>query len=185
MVRYALKTAYRDGTRPVLFEPLDVMAKLAALVPRPRTNLTRFHGVLARGGFPPNSRYRERMTPVTGGKVKKSTADAEADGLEEPDLTVGKRKGLCWAKRLKRVFNIEVSHCSACGGSMKIIVGLPNHSIEDPLVIGKILSHLKARCRSQESVNRRPWSMRRHRQGLGSPLKSHGWSMGTAQGRGG
>jgi hypothetical protein len=46
-VRYALKAAYRDGTTHVVSEPLDFMAKLAALVPRPRTNLTRFHGVLA------------------------------------------------------------------------------------------------------------------------------------------
>ena len=42
---FRLKTAYRDGTTHVVFErgglpPLDFMAKLAALVPRPRTNLT-------------------------------------------------------------------------------------------------------------------------------------------------
>jgi hypothetical protein len=46
-VRYALKAAYRDGTTHVVSEPLDFMAKLTALVPRPRTNLTRLHGVLA------------------------------------------------------------------------------------------------------------------------------------------
>ena len=81
MVSYALKTAYRDdGTTHVLFErgglpPLDFMAKLAALVPRPRTNLTRFHGVLA-----PNSRYRESVTPLGARQVKPATADVEADG---------------------------------------------------------------------------------------------------------
>jgi hypothetical protein len=46
MVRYHLKTPYRDGTTHVIFEPLDFIAKLAAMVPRPRVNLTRFHGVL-------------------------------------------------------------------------------------------------------------------------------------------
>ena len=40
MVSDALKTAYRDGTTHVVFEALDFMAKLAALVPKPRTNLT-------------------------------------------------------------------------------------------------------------------------------------------------
>ncbi len=40
-VRYRLKTPYRDGTTHVIFEPLDFIAKLAALVPRPRVNLTR------------------------------------------------------------------------------------------------------------------------------------------------
>jgi hypothetical protein len=31
----------------VIFEPLDFIARLAALVPKPRVNLTRFHGVFA------------------------------------------------------------------------------------------------------------------------------------------
>ena len=129
------------------------MAKLAALVPKPRTNLTRFHGVLA-----PNSRYRESVTPLCAGKVEPATADVEAEGPDEPDLRAGRGKGLCCtegrrAKRLKRVFNgaafmpsgagIDVSVCSACGAPMKIIVGMPNHSIEDRTVIGKLLSHLE------------------------------------------
>lgn len=44
-VRYRLKTPYRDGTTHVIFEPLDFIARLAALVPKPRVNLTRFRGV--------------------------------------------------------------------------------------------------------------------------------------------
>ena len=47
-VRYELKTPYRDGTTHVIFEPLDFIAKLAALVPPPRTNLTRLCGDLHR-----------------------------------------------------------------------------------------------------------------------------------------
>ena len=35
-VRYQLKTPYRDGTTHVIFEPLDSIARLAALVPKPR-----------------------------------------------------------------------------------------------------------------------------------------------------
>ena len=46
-VRYELKNPYRNGTTHVIFEPLDFIAKLAALVPKPRVNLTRFHGVFA------------------------------------------------------------------------------------------------------------------------------------------
>jgi hypothetical protein len=54
-VRYPLKTPYRDGTTVdrrshAIFEPLDFIARLAALVPKPRLNLTRFHGVFVRGG---------------------------------------------------------------------------------------------------------------------------------------
>ena len=46
-VRYQLKTPYHDGTTHVIFEPLDFIARLSALVPKPRVNLTRFHGVFA------------------------------------------------------------------------------------------------------------------------------------------
>ena len=46
-VRYRLKTPNRDGTTDVVFEPLDFIARLAALVPTPRVNLTRYHGVNA------------------------------------------------------------------------------------------------------------------------------------------
>lgn len=39
--------------------PLDFIARLAALVPRPRVNLTRLHGV-----FAPNSWHRALVTPA-------------------------------------------------------------------------------------------------------------------------
>ena len=60
-VRYALKSAYRDGTTHVIFEPLDFLARLAALVPKPRVNLTRFHGV-----FAPHHRLRSQIVPGRG-----------------------------------------------------------------------------------------------------------------------
>ena len=40
-VLYTLKTPYRDGTTQVAFEPVTFIARLAALVPKPRVNLTR------------------------------------------------------------------------------------------------------------------------------------------------
>jgi hypothetical protein len=46
-VRFELKSAYRDGTTHIVLDPLDLMARLAALVPPPRMHLTRFHGVFA------------------------------------------------------------------------------------------------------------------------------------------
>ena len=48
-VVYELKTPYRDDTTHMVFEPMDFMVKfaggLAALVPRPRANLVRYHGI--------------------------------------------------------------------------------------------------------------------------------------------
>ena len=51
-------------------QPLDFIARLAALVPTPRVNLTRYHGV-----FAPNSRLREQVTPARRGRRNAATAD--------------------------------------------------------------------------------------------------------------
>lgn len=72
-------------------------------------------------------------------------------GYKSISYLMSKRGGMCWAQRLKRVFDIDVSICSDCGGPMKIIA-----CIEGPFVIGKILYHLENRCRSHRSVNDRP-----------------------------
>ena len=57
-----LKTPYRDGTTHVVFEPLDFIAHLAALVPRPRAYLT-----IPRL-FAPHSRWRasDQASFITG-----------------------------------------------------------------------------------------------------------------------
>jgi hypothetical protein len=47
----------------IIFDPLDFIAKLASLVPKPKVNLTRFHGV-----FAPNSKHRIAVTPARRGK---------------------------------------------------------------------------------------------------------------------
>jgi hypothetical protein len=74
-VRYELKTPYRDGTTHVILEPMDFIARLVALVPKPRVNLIRYQGVLG-----PNSSHRARVTPAKRGKGNKgSTADASED----------------------------------------------------------------------------------------------------------
>jgi hypothetical protein len=59
----ALKMPYDDGTSHVVLRPMEFMGRLAALVPKPRVNLTRFHGVFSRGGLPPRSRLRAHVVP--------------------------------------------------------------------------------------------------------------------------
>jgi len=44
---YKLKTPYSNGTTHVVFTSLEFIARLAALMPPPKLNLTRFHGVFA------------------------------------------------------------------------------------------------------------------------------------------
>ncbi len=41
-VIYQLKHAFRDGTTHLVMDPLAFIARLAALVPRPRANLIRY-----------------------------------------------------------------------------------------------------------------------------------------------
>ena len=53
---------------------------------------------------------------------------------------------MTWAQRLKRVFRIDIETCRECGGSVKVIA-----CIEDPVVITKILSHLKEKGASAET----------------------------------
>ena len=131
-VRYELKTPYRDGTTHVIFDPLDFIARLAALVPKPRVNLTRFHGV-----FAPNSAHRSQVTPAKRGKGNTPKAPAE----EQRKTPAERHAAMTWAQRLKRVFNIDIQTCSACGGAVKVIA-----CIQDPAVIDKILTHLQQKA---------------------------------------
>ncbi len=92
-MRYELKTLYREGITYVILEPLDFIAMLAAPVPRPRVNLTRFHGVLA-----PNSKYRALVIPAKRSKGNKRQENGKTD-----DCTHAKRNtAMTWAQRLKR-----------------------------------------------------------------------------------
>jgi hypothetical protein len=42
-VRYRFEDPYRDGTTHIVLDPLDFIARLAALAPPPRVHLTRTH----------------------------------------------------------------------------------------------------------------------------------------------
>ena len=93
-VRYQLKTPWRNGTTHVEFEPIEFIAKLAALVPPPRAHLTRFHGV-----FAPNANLRAQLTP--SGRGKRLPSNATQDTPPEPadprtpDDPAGPRSARC------------------------------------------------------------------------------------------
>jgi hypothetical protein len=129
-VRYQLKTPYCDGTTHIVLDPLDFMARLAALVPPPRMHLTRFHGV-----FAPHSKLRAAVRLARRGMgAPKQPRAPVADPAKPPPRHVA----MNWAQRLKRVFGIEIEGCARCGGKLKILA-----SIEEPQVIAKILWHLQ------------------------------------------
>ena len=107
------------------------MARLAALVPRPRLNLTRFHGV-----FAPHCKHRARIVPHRPrGKVDNDQPTAP----------------MSWMRRLKRVFAIDIETCPDCGGKLRVIA-----SIEDPPLIRHILAHVQRREALLKRVARAP-----------------------------
>jgi hypothetical protein len=114
--------------------PLEFMQRLAALVPRPRLHLIRFHGVLA-----PNAKLRAQVVPQEIERPTQATAPVECEAI----CTHHRPVRLSWAKLLKRVFEIDMEHCPNCGRELKIIAAI----LEAP-VIERILMHLGLQARA-------------------------------------
>jgi len=75
-----MKRPLPDGTTHLLFTGLTLLRRLASLVPPPRANLTRFHGV-----FAPGAKVRPFQLPQAGaepGLTEESPAFALR--VEEP-----------------------------------------------------------------------------------------------------
>jgi len=90
--------------------------------------------------FAPNSKHRALVTPAKrdkGSKLQVSDTESRTPGERHAAMT--------WAQRLKRVFNIDITTCEACGGAVKVIA-----SIEDPVVIKQILACLERNAESNE-----------------------------------
>jgi hypothetical protein len=131
-VELKLKSPWRDGTTHLVMSPLEFMQRLAALVPRPRLHLIRYHGVLA-----PNARLRPLVVPQKP-EVQERAAEVAVAGGCDVQTVQSRPHRVSWARLLKRVFDIDVERCPNCGaGELKIIAAI----LERP-VIEKILSHL-------------------------------------------
>ncbi len=131
-VELKLKSPWRDGTTHLVMSPLEFMQRLAALVPRPRLRLIRFHGVVA-----PNAKLRPLVVPQ-GPEVEKQATDVAVASECEAQTVQARAHRISWAQLLKRVFDIDMQHCPNCGaGELKIIAAI----LERP-VIEKILTHL-------------------------------------------
>ena len=114
-VAFSLKSVWSDGTYQIVLSPAELVEKLAALVPPPRSNLVRYHGVLAA-----NAADRSQIVPGPKGEVE-ALAAPTSDGEPTP---AQRRHRLTWAVLLARVFQFEVTECPACGGRMKIVAAV-------------------------------------------------------------
>lgn len=138
-----LKRPLADGRLQLELEPVELLRRLATLVPPPRAHVTRFHGV-----FGPASKWRSEVVPVppaagphehhgpasTGAappEQSQSMAPAEAPKPRQRDAKIP------WAELLQRVFREDVLVCP-CGGRRRVLA-----FITDRAVVKAMLEHLR------------------------------------------
>ncbi len=107
LLEYRLKRAWSNGLSSIIMSPTELIEKLVPLIPRPRKNLMRYHGVLA-----PNASLRSLIVP--GGGVGE-----KLDNQPSND---------CWAALMRRVFELDVLECPKCGGRMEMIAVITEQS---------------------------------------------------------
>jgi hypothetical protein len=143
-----LKTAWADGTSHLVFDPLDLLARLAALVPRPRVNLIFYHGLLA-----PHARLRAAVVsygaaPAVESPPAATVAPAPDAPCASGSTSLAPRRGWTWAQLMQRAFDVDVLACRACGGRLRLIA-----TILDPATIRAIL---RSKGLATETVDRAP-----------------------------
>ena len=91
---FRLKTPWSDGTTHRLLSPLELIEKLAALIPPRRLNLVRYHGILA-----PNAHERSQTVPAPPSPtVSLAPGDSPAAPLRPPSTPLG---GVYWRASLR------------------------------------------------------------------------------------
>jgi len=119
---YTFTRPWSDGTTGITLSPLELIEKLAALVPLPRQHQVHYGGCLA-----PHSHVRAALIPT----LRQQGADEPAGSTAAPNWS--------WARLLTRVFAIDMERCPVCQqGRLRIIAAITERS-----VIQKILHHLK------------------------------------------
>jgi hypothetical protein len=120
-----LKTPWRDGTSHIALEPVELLEKLAALIPRPYVNLIAYHGVLA-----PNAKWRREVVDFGRAKVEsQSSAGSRRKVAGSSNRT--------WAELMRRGLDIDVLQCPDCGGRLRFVAAIMLSS-----AIRRILGHL-------------------------------------------
>ena len=123
---FSLKTPWSEGTCQLVLSPEELIEKLVALVPPPRLNLIRYHGVLA-----PAAPDRAHIVPGRQAAADAATCSGRHSGQGK---TQTYRRS--WATLLARVFRIDVTSCPDCGGPMRIIAALTDPSSIRPCLQG-------------------------------------------------
>ena len=117
------------GTRPaaLVLTPLELITKIAALVPPPRAHRHRYYGVLA-----PNAPLRAAVTALAPAAVPPAPTIATH---EEPRHRAVAR--YLWAMLLARIYEAFPLQCPICHTVMRIIA-----FVNDASTVKKILDHI-------------------------------------------
>jgi hypothetical protein len=112
-----MKKPWRDGTRAIVLPPLDLIARLCAMVPPPGVHMIRFHGVFAghaadRADVVPRPEAEASAAPTKQLALAGIGEQEDVDGEQAPS-----RKP--WAWLLRHVFKIDVNVCPLCEGRMR------------------------------------------------------------------
>jgi hypothetical protein len=135
-VLYELPKPRADGQIMLRLDPIDLIDRLASLLPPPRSHRHRYCGVLA-----PNARLRPMVTARAGLPVEPTEAEqataASGEPAAKPGPTLRSRCSSLWAALLARIYEVFPLVCPNCGEEMRIIA-----FITDPASIDRILSHI-------------------------------------------
>jgi hypothetical protein len=129
-VLYKMKRPMAGGRLELVLTPVELLRKLATLIPPPRKHSIRFHGV-----FAPNSSWRKDIVPVVATAPVAGTPNPEEE-LATAKLPLPSR--IPWAELFRRVFKADVLSCARCTGRMRVIAYL-----SDGESVSAVLKHLK------------------------------------------
>jgi hypothetical protein len=126
-----LRHRWADGTTRLMFDPIELLERLAALTPRPRINLLLYYGVLGA-----RSAWRARIAGATAERSAEAPRETR-NGSPAAAEAVRPRTNRLWAELMQRSFGFDVLACPRCGGRLALIA-----LIEEAAVIRRILRHL-------------------------------------------
>jgi hypothetical protein len=129
-----LRHRWADGTTHVVFDPIELLERLAALTPRPRINLVLYYGVLGA-----RAAWRSRLGTPDLRAGARDAAGLERGAEPSTPATTGARvrPNRPWAELMQRSFGFDVLACPRCGGRLHLIA-----LIEEAGVVRRILTHL-------------------------------------------
>ena len=121
LLQLTLKRVWKDGTRALLLEPNELIARLVAAIPPPRFHQLRYFGVLS--GHSAHRAEVVRQSSVPDDAYRPGPAEGDQLSLSWPSLdapaSAEQPSRHRWGWLLKHVFLADLDICPRCGGPMR------------------------------------------------------------------